>query len=71
MNFWFYLFWIFCNSTALDAAGPLFENYPPSIRLDPTDALFVDAIHTDGDDFYKVVMAEGGKCLLGADMFDS
>lgn len=46
--------------TALDAAGPLFENYPPSIRLDPTDALFVDAIHTDGDDFYKVVMAEGG-----------
>ncbi|XP_067930181.1 pancreatic triacylglycerol lipase-like isoform X2 [Watersipora subatra] len=46
--------------TALDAAGPLFENYPESIRLDPSDAIFVDAIHTDGDDFYKVVMVEGG-----------
>jgi hypothetical protein len=45
---------------ALDAAGPLFENYPESITLDASDALFVSVIkNTDGDDFYKVVMAEG------------
>lgn len=48
--------------TALDAAGPLFENYPEAIRIDPSDALFVDAVHTDGDDFYMVVIGEGGLC---------
>ena len=48
---------------ALDAAGPLFEDYPETIRLDPSDARFVDAIHTDGDEFYNVVIAEGGTCL--------
>ena len=49
---------------ALDAAGPLFEDYPETIRLDPSDAQFVDAIHTDGDEFYNVVIAEGGTCVL-------
>lgn len=33
--------------TALDPAQPYFQNMPPSVRVDPTDADFVDAIHTD------------------------
>ena len=36
------------TSVGLDPAGPYFENTDPSVRLDPTDALFVDVIHTDG-----------------------
>lgn len=34
--------------TALDPAGPDFENTDPRVRLDKTDATFVDVIHTDG-----------------------
>lgn len=35
--------------TALDAAGPQFTGTPPEDRLDPTDARFVDVLHTDID----------------------
>lgn len=32
----------------LDPAGPYFENTDTKVHLDPSDALFVDVIHTDG-----------------------
>lgn len=34
--------------TGLDPAGPLFTKTEPVVHLDPTDALFVDVIHSDG-----------------------
>ncbi|XP_048764050.1 pancreatic lipase-related protein 2-like [Ostrea edulis] len=35
--------------TGLDPAGPYFENTDKDVRLDPTDAIFVDALHTDAE----------------------
>merc|ERR1719423_250220 len=35
--------------SGLDPAGPLFENFPSSVRLDSSDAEFVDVIHTNAD----------------------
>ncbi|NXO00722.1 LIPH Lipase, partial [Rhinopomastus cyanomelas] len=35
--------------TGLDPAGPFYRGQPPSERLDPTDAQFVDVIHSDTD----------------------
>ncbi|CAH1975500.1 unnamed protein product [Acanthoscelides obtectus] len=32
--------------TGLDPAGPLYNHVPPSLRLDPTDAEFVDIVHS-------------------------
>ena len=39
----------FIKSIGLDPAGPLFSATDPAVRLDPTDAQFVDAIHTDAN----------------------
>ncbi|XP_055035148.2 lipase member H [Misgurnus anguillicaudatus] len=44
--------------TALDPAGPQFNHKPISDRLDPSDAKFVEALHTDMD-------ALGYRNLLG------
>ena len=35
------------KSSGLDPSGPLFENTKPKVRLDPTDATFVDVMHTN------------------------
>ncbi|XP_037920542.1 uncharacterized protein LOC119657613 isoform X2 [Hermetia illucens] len=35
--------------TGLDPAGPLFESQHPKVRLDNTDAEFVDVIHSNGE----------------------
>lgn len=39
--------WFF--AAGLDPAGPLYRGQPPGERLDPTDAQFVDVIHSDTD----------------------
>jgi len=33
----------------LDPAGPYFENTPEEVRLDPSDADFVDILHSDAE----------------------
>ena len=37
----------FNRISGLDTAGPFFEETDPAVRLDPTDADFVDSIHTN------------------------
>ncbi|XP_077970899.1 inactive pancreatic lipase-related protein 1-like [Styela clava] len=40
--------------TGLDPADPYFQGTPIIVRLDPTDARYVDVIHTDGDPFLSM-----------------
>ncbi|XP_045115523.1 pancreatic triacylglycerol lipase-like isoform X2 [Portunus trituberculatus] len=40
--------------TGLDPAEPFFQFMPPSVRLDPSDALFVDVIHSDADSIFNL-----------------
>lgn len=38
--------------TGLDPAEPFFQYMPETVRLDPSDADFVDVIHTDTASFF-------------------
>lgn len=40
--------------TGLDPAEPYFQGYGPGVILDPTDANFVDVIHSDATPFWDV-----------------
>jgi pancreatic triacylglycerol lipase len=53
----------------LDPAGPYFENTDPKVRLDPTDALFVDVIHTDGA--HNLLLGLGKTIFLKKTVFKS
>uniref|UniRef100_A0A4W4EDS8 Triacylglycerol lipase n=1 Tax=Electrophorus electricus TaxID=8005 RepID=A0A4W4EDS8_ELEEL len=41
--------------TGLDPAEPYFQGCPAIVRLDPTDAQFVDVIHTDDETCYFIL----------------
>ncbi|XP_018007240.1 pancreatic triacylglycerol lipase isoform X2 [Hyalella azteca] len=45
--------------SGLDPAGPYYTSMPPVVRLDPTDALFVDNIHTDADSIFLLGYGTG------------
>ncbi|XP_069948987.1 pancreatic triacylglycerol lipase isoform X2 [Cherax quadricarinatus] len=51
--------------TGLDPAEPFFQYMPPSVRLDPSDALFVDVIHTDADSIFNLGVGYGMKQPVG------
>lgn len=44
-------FFFFFLVKGLDPAGPYFEGTPPEVRLDPSDANFVDVIHSNAAHF--------------------
>lgn len=49
--------------SGLDPAGPYFLNMPTKVRLDPSDAKFVDAWHTDADTI--LLLALGNVNVVG------
>ncbi len=51
-----------CHS-ALDPAGPEFNGRPPSERLDPSDAQFVEVLHTDMDGVFLSHITRRGSSL--------
>ena len=51
--------------TALDPAKPYFEATHPSVRLDPTDALYVDVVHSDASTKNGALFSLGTRQLMG------
>uniref|UniRef100_A0A2C9M1Z3 Lipase domain-containing protein n=1 Tax=Biomphalaria glabrata TaxID=6526 RepID=A0A2C9M1Z3_BIOGL len=54
---------LYCGS--IDPAGPYFENTDPVVRLDPTDAVFVDVIHSDAPPLGLLQLGLGIKQAVG------
>ncbi|KAK6188493.1 hypothetical protein SNE40_004656 [Patella caerulea] len=54
--------------TGLDPAGLSFENYDVVVRLDPSDADYVDAIHTDGETIIQLAFGMS-KAIADADFY--
>jgi len=50
--------------TGLDPAEPYFQWLHSSIRLDPSDAEFVDVIHTNGESIFNILVGGSGFGLM-------
>lgn len=51
--------------SGLDPAGPLFYRMHPDVRLDPSDAKFVDVIHSDASKPYFLIEGFGVNEMVG------
>ncbi|XP_064115951.1 pancreatic triacylglycerol lipase-like [Macrobrachium nipponense] len=51
--------------TGLDPAEPFFQHLPSTVRLDPSDANFVDVIHTDSDSIFNIGQGFGLRQPVG------
>ncbi|XP_066969252.1 pancreatic lipase-related protein 2-like [Macrobrachium rosenbergii] len=51
--------------TGLDPAEPFFQHLPNTVRLDPSDANFVDVIHTDSGSIFNIGQGFGLRQPVG------
>ncbi|XP_068244008.1 pancreatic triacylglycerol lipase-like [Palaemon carinicauda] len=51
--------------TGLDPAQPFFQHLPKTVRLDPSDANFVDVIHTDSESIWNIGQGFGLRQPVG------